>query len=166
MVTVLDVHYDGNVAYGAAIRVADWSSDEIINTVRVPFDGVKPYKTGSFFKRELPILLKILEMSDWNDNVLVIDGYVTLRTGKSGLGGYLHEALDRKVAVVGIAKNPFAGNDSAIEVFRGESVRPVFVTSIGLPLDEAASKVAEMAGENRIPAIVKVVDHLARGIFD
>jgi len=65
---------------------------------------------------------------------------------------------------VGVAKTRFH-SASAIEVYRGLSKTPLFVTAVGMEVAEAAAKVATMAGSHRNPQLLKGVDHLARECF-
>jgi len=91
------------------------------------------------------------------DNVTLNDD------GKIGLGGYLFEALNRKFPVIGIAKNGFSSPDSKRRgVFRGESKTPLFLTSIGIDVDEGHKKVEEMHGNFRFPTLLKKLDQLTR----
>jgi deoxyribonuclease V len=61
-----------------------------------------------------------------------------------------------------VAKTPFRGADHAHAVRRGTAVRPLFVTSAGIPVGEAARHVAAMAGAHRIPDVLRLVDRIAR----
>jgi deoxyribonuclease V len=76
-----------------------------------------------------------------------------------GLGGYLHEALDKKIPIIGVAKTCFQSNkDTVIEVFRGESKNPLYVSAIGYDLEKAAQEVKEMFGDFRLPYLLKLMD--------
>ena len=70
-------------------------------------DDVAPYESGSFYKRELPCIVSLLQDLDVRDiSLIVIDGFVHLDDdGRYGLGGHLYERLERKVQVVGVAKS-------------------------------------------------------------
>ncbi|MEO0604320.1 MAG: hypothetical protein AAF211_22990, partial [Myxococcota bacterium] len=92
---------------------------------------------------------------------VIVDGHVWLGEARPGLGHYLHEALDRRVAVVGVAKSRFVGG-YATEVLRDGTTRPLYVTSVGLPIAEAAAKVRGMHGPFRMPTLLKRVDTLTR----
>ncbi|MCL2714231.1 MAG: hypothetical protein FWD68_06490 [Alphaproteobacteria bacterium] len=96
--------------------------------------------------------------------VIVVDGYVWLAKDRPGLGAHLYNRLAGRVPVVGVAKTAFRGNDCAIQVTRGFSTHPLYVTSIGIDPAVAAASVAAMAGPHRLPTILKRVDQLARGI--
>ena len=70
------------------------------------------------------------------------------------------------VAVVGVAKTRFAGAADAVAVCRGGSRSPLFVTAVGVDVQEAAQKVAAMHGPYRLPTLLKRVDQLARTATD
>jgi deoxyribonuclease V len=74
----------------------------------------------------------------------------------------LYQALAGKVAVIGVAKTQFAGAGAAVEVLRGRSTRPLFVTAVGMSAQRAAEHVRSMHGPDRIPTLLKHVDSLAR----
>ena len=77
------------------------------------------------------------------------------------VGARLYHALDGKVPVIGVAKTWFKGG-KALEVFRGKSKRPLFVTAAGITDEEAAAHVREMHGPDRIPTLLRRVDQLSR----
>jgi deoxyinosine 3'endonuclease (endonuclease V) len=106
--------------------------------------------------------LKKIDLKE--SDIIIVDGYVTLdNDGKIGLGGYLYNALDNKIPVIGIAKNGFAAEDNKRrEVFRGESKTPLFVTSQGIDVDEIKKAVEDMSGAYRIPTLLKKLDQLTR----
>jgi len=109
----------------------------------------------------LPCVLSLLDKLNLEHvEAIVIDGFVYLDDeGKLGLGGHLYEALDGKIPIVGVAKTNFATIEKEKRVLlRGESVRPLFVTAIGMDLDEALKAVASMHGAFRIPTLLKQLD--------
>jgi deoxyribonuclease V len=63
--------------------------------------------------------------------------------------------------VVGVAKRPFRGAP-ALEVLRGASARPLYVTAIGIDAAHAADGVRRMHGAHRIPTLLTRVDRLCR----
>jgi len=79
-----------------------------------------------------------------------------------GLGAYFKESLDHDALIVGVAKNRYGNTNHAIELLRAQSARPLFVTAIGADYESAAEHVASMAGEFRIPTLLKAVDRLSR----
>lgn len=169
MIACLDVHYrdDGSgTACAAAVLLDDWTSPMPALEQVIEIPSVAAYEPGSFYKRELPCLLAVLAAapSTVEVDVVVIDGYVWLGPDRPGLGAHLHEALGRKAPVVGVAKTFFQGTGSlACEVFRGASQRPLYVTAVGMPVEEAAEFVRTMHGEFRLPGMLKRVDGLCRG---
>jgi deoxyribonuclease V len=80
---------------------------------------------------------------------------------RAGLGKHLFKFLDGKIPVVGVAKSKFEGSSGA-EVFRGGSIRPLYVTSAGMDLQKASVRIRSMHGVHRIPTLLKRVDLLAR----
>ena len=145
----------------ACCGIAAWS-DEVPAIERVvrAAEASAPYEPGQFYLRELPRIVEVLASIPRAD-LVVIDGYVWLATGRPGLGARLHDALDG-TPIVGVAKTPFRDNDAAISVTRGTSTRPLWVTSVGVDLAEAAANVGAMHGAHRLPTILKRVDRLAR----
>jgi len=162
MIAAIDVHYPkAGGAFAAAVLFTDHGDScpaaERVKTLPV----VDAYVPGKFFRRELPCILALLE--DIGDPVeeLIVDGYVMLGEDRPGLGGYLFTALNRRIAVIGVAKSKFEGAP-AVEIFRGGSRRPLHVSAAGLALEEAAAKIRSMHGAHRIPTLLKRVDRLAR----
>ena len=79
------------------------------------------------------------------------------------LGDYLYEQLGMQTPIIGVAKRPFYNNDKFVtEIYRGKSLAPLYITSIGINLQEASSYIRNMAGKYRIPNILKVIDQQTR----
>ena len=97
----------------------------------------------------------------------MIDGFVYLDDeGGYGLGGHLYERLERRAQIVGVAKSPFKGSCKFVrEIYRGGSKRPLFVSAIGMDVDEAARLVKGMGGEFRMPGLLKILDDEAKSYF-
>ena len=92
-----------------------------------------------------------------------MDGFVYLDGQQSaGLGQYLYHALEGNVAVVGVAKSAFRDSPVDTQVLRGKSRNPLYVTSVGIELADAKRFVAAMAGDFRLPTLLKQVDSLCR----
>ncbi len=162
MLACLDVAYGTTSAYAAGISFRDWKDATPLEEHVIPLEGVKPYQPGQFFRRELPCLLAVLHTLAPVD-VVIVDGYVWLGgTAKPGLGAHLYQELGRRTAVVGVAKTRFQGADTAGEIFRGRSKRPLFITAVGLGQEFAAEHVRSMHGPYRIPTLLKRVDELCR----
>jgi deoxyribonuclease V len=157
----VDVAYCEDLGYAAAVAFQDWSDAEIIEEETVVVSGVQAYQPGRFFQRELPCLLSVLRRLPPIE-VVLIDGYVWLDSlGTPGLGARLFQALEGKVAVVGIAKTKFRGAEHALQLTRGQSSRPLYVTAAGIEIEAAAERVKAMHGLYRIPTMVRRVHLLA-----
>lgn len=167
MIYFFDTFYGENYAKTAAVGIDEWSSSRPVFELTDVVNEVNEYESGAFYKRELPCLLNIINKMNVDpiNDILVIDGYVVLSDqGKLGLGGYLYNELNGKIPVIGVAKNNFYTlNRLKKEIIRGKSKKPLFITSLGIDLDEAYSKVLEMHGEYRLPTILKRVDLKSRG---
>jgi len=163
MKAALDAFYDGGHACAACVAFESWSDGQAVATYRVVVPGVRPYRPGRFFERELCPLLAVLEESGGQFSHIIIDGYVHLKDGRMGLGAHLHEALPHPVAVIGVAKNPLAITDRFEAILRGRSAKPLFVSAVGWGLAEAATAIAGMHGPYRIPTLLRLADRIARG---
>jgi deoxyribonuclease V len=93
---------------------------------------------------------------------IVVDGYFWLEEGHQGLGYKLYEALEKKIPVVGVAKT-FYKDAKAVQICRGDSKTPLYVTAEGMPVNDAAAAVAGMHGDYRLPTLLKLVDQTCRG---
>ncbi len=165
MIFAADVQYADDTALAAGILFSGWESCRIEKTVLKAIENIAPYEPGSFYKRELPCILALLAEIGELPEAIVVDGYVSLgKTGRPGLGMHLYNSLDGTVPVIGVAKKEFADTPDECRLLRGESTRPLYVTSVGMELETAKSCVAAMHGNHRIPALLKRVDQLCRGI--
>ena len=163
MIACLDVHYFRDKANAAAIVFYYWDSCESISqyTATIPLSA--DYEPGRFYLRELQPLLAVIQKIPQPIDVYVIDGYCHLSSVLApGLGAYLKASLDSEASIVGVAKNRYRNTNHAVELQRGRSTRPLFVTAIGIANELAAQRVSSMAGEFRIPTLLKTVDHLSR----
>jgi deoxyribonuclease V len=164
MIAITDVHYHEDGATAALVLAGNWGDGAALKERTVAIPTAAPYEPGEFYRRELPALLAVLDATSLPaDTIVVIDGYVWLGEGRPGLGAHLWRALDETRPVVGVAKTRFQGA-AAVEVRRGRSQRPLFVTSAGLPPTQAAAQVAAMHGPNRVPTLLARADQLARGL--
>jgi deoxyribonuclease V len=160
----VDVGYAERDARAACVVFARWEDEAPAEEHVVEIDDPAPYVPGEFYKRELPCLLRVLELVRAPLEVIVIDGYVTLDPeGRPGLGARLFEALGGSTAIVGVAKTSFATATHAVAVKRGRSEKPIFVTARGLSEATAAAYVERMHGDSRIPTLLRRVDRLSRG---
>mgnify|MGYP002636743273 CR=1 FL=1 len=163
-IAAVDVDYDDDRAScrAAAVVFVDWGDDQPHATRVVEIEGVEPYVSGEFFRRELPAVLPLIGRLrlDFALSAVLVDGFVDLADGKAGLGRHLYEALAGHVPIIGVAKNPFVGAP-AEPVLRGSSKRPIWVSATG-DTASAAGHVGRMHGAYRIPSMLRLVDRLAR----
>ena len=163
MFLALDVHYRNETAHAAGVAFAriDETQPQRIVTAELP--GVADYEPGAFWRRELPPLLHLLRSHHLQPDSLIIDGHVYLDGHtRPGLGARLYQALAGRIPVIGVAKQAFHGMDPACALYRGRSRRPLYVTAAGLPRYEAQAMIATMAGEGRIPALLRLADRISR----
>jgi deoxyribonuclease V len=131
--------------------------------------GVGEYEPGSFYKRELPCIVAIMEEIDLEQvDCLVVDSYVQLDdSGKPGLGHYVYQHFQQKIPVIGVAKSNFASNTLHVaQVLRGESSKPLYITCIGIDLETAKNNISQMHGEFRIPTLLKTLDQITKGTWE
>ena len=166
MILAFDVAYnDNNIAQAVGIGFHDWNAEQPAVIYKEFIIGLEAYQPGEFFRRELPCIQKILAKIDLREiDLVIIDGYVFLDDeGKPGLGAHLYEVLHRKIPVVGVAKSSFAGNIKFVkEILRGESKQPLYISAMGMALDDAARLVTQMHGDFRIPTLLKKLDQLTK----
>jgi deoxyribonuclease V len=165
MILAIDVHYRETESKVVGLIFKDWTDEKATETVITFVAEVAEYEPGAFYKRELPCILALLALIDLKTlTYIVVDGYVFLNDeGKAGLGHHLFEALDGQLPIIGVAKTSFFQNDRFVRpVLRGESAKPLYVTSVGIELDEAAANIKKMAGEFRLPTLLKEMDTLTK----
>jgi len=162
MKACFDVQYSDDTAQVGCLIFQDWIDEIPSNSYSVTIEDVEEYQSGQFYKRELPCLLEVLKKVKEPVDTLIIDGHVWLSSlTDKGLGAYLHQITG--LPVIGVAKSQFK-DSVATEVLRGESARPLYVTSAGTAAKLAADCIKKMHGSHRIPTLLKAVDHVARGL--
>ncbi len=165
-IAFLDVDYRDNGARAACVVVDGWAAGVASAVYVQDIATVSAYEPGQFYRREMPCLMAVLAQLPAPPDVLVVDGYVWLASlERAGLGAHLFTAMGGVVPVVGIAKTAFHGVDASAvvaPVLRGSSKNALYVTAVGMPLDEAADCVRGMCGPHRIPDILRLTDQLAR----
>lgn len=161
VLAALDVHYTDPSAVAACVLFTAWTDAAPASEHVARIAAVEPYQPGEFRKRELPCLLEALRAAAVTPDAVVIDGYAWLAPGRPGLGAHLFEALGSRIPVIGVAKTSFQGA-TAVEVLRGTSAKPLYVTAAGIDAAEAAAHIASMHGPHRIPTLLAAADRLAR----
>ena len=164
MIFATDVGYNDEkgTALAAGVVFEHWRSETPLREYTVEVDGVAPYEPGSFYKRELPCLRALFDLVEEDISLFVVDGHTWLQNRRPGLGHHLWDDLGRNLPVVGIAKRPFI-EGCAEQVLRGQSKNPLWVTSVGVNVQDASRGVRNMHGPFRIPTILKRVDAMSRG---
>jgi deoxyribonuclease V len=163
MILAVDVGYKERGARAAGLLFNRWDSAVPARELRVDIAQVAEYVPGQFYLRELPCILELLARLDADPQCVVIDGYVCLgEEERPGLGHHLWTSLGCRIPVIGVAKTYFHGTPVQSELYRGGSLRPLYITSAGIPLDEARDRILTMHGTHRVPSILKMVDALSR----
>ena len=165
MILAFDSYYYQGKAKTICISFNSWSDNSDYSVYSEIKEGVEEYTPGEFYKREMPCILSLLEKIDKQDiEAIIVDGFVYLDDEyKLGLGGYLYKALGEEIPIIGVAKTNFATIENLKKpLYRGESKKPLYVTSIGIDLDTATENIRSMAGEFRMPTLLKELDRLTK----
>lgn len=161
MILAFDTYYYDGKAKTVCLEFDDWNESKNFKIHEEIIDNVEEYVPGEFYKRELPCIISLLNKIDLtNIEAIVVDGFVYLDDEKKyGLGGRLYEKLNSKIPIIGVAKTNFAAIEKdKLALVRGDSKKPLYITAIGIELDDAFEKVASMAGEFRFPTLLKELD--------
>jgi deoxyribonuclease V len=165
MILAFDTYYSEKQAKTVAIGFDHWTDAQPKEVFTETLSGVADYQPGEFYRRELPCIISLMKKIDLAGvEAIIIDGFVVLDdSGKPGLGGHLYDHLKKEMAVIGVAKSNFALNDNCKrEVFRGQSERPLYITALGIDLDDAGKRIRNMHGDYRIPTLLKYLDSLTK----
>src|SRR5262245_35909795 len=121
------------------------------------------YVPGAFYQRELPLLRAMIDELAPLPSLLVIDGYVWLGASNMPcLGAHLFEALQAATAIVGVAKTRYRNDSWSKPDYRGKSLKPLYVTAVGVETANAAALVSSVNGKHRSPSVLQRADRLAR----
>ncbi|HDG9763173.1 endonuclease V [Acinetobacter nosocomialis] len=163
MILVVDVFYNDEGAKSVAGVFENWGSQHFYKTYEINIGNVEDYVPGQFYKRELPCILSVLGIVEEEYEYILIDGYVFLGAeSKAGLGKHLWDALAIKKPIIGVAKNYFKDTPEDCVVLRGKSQKPLYITSIDIPLNVAKENIMQMYGNHRIPNLIKQIDLKSR----
>lgn len=186
MIVCIDVGYGEENARAAGVAFNDWTDCQPSWETVIDIGEVQPYVPGQFYRRELPCVMAVLQAfieanSKTKPSLVIVDGYVWLDGNldesneqglenqghrKRGLGAFVYDSLQPCVPVVGVAKNKYQYANCAVEIFRGESQRPLFVTAAGIDSALAGKCISQMHGKHRIPTMLARVDRLSRSATD
>lgn len=163
MIAAIDVQYGDTAAAAACVTFDAWVDAAASGEFTSLLGEAAPYVPGELWRRELPCILSVLTVARAAPEVIVIDGYVWLDSaGRPGLGAHLFEALHGATPVIGVAKTAFLGSAHSRLVHRGASKHPLYVTSRGIDVEDAARAIESMHGQHRIPTLLKRADSLCR----
>ncbi len=160
----MDVAYEGPLALSVAVLTTTSDTQAIAGRYWAIQNDPQDYQPASFYKRELPCILNVLEKVEEPLEAIFIDAYTWLPDGRPGLGAHLFGRLDSSIPVIGIAKSEFCTKEKTgivKEVLRGHSRRPLYVSCAGIELEMAVKLVKGLAGPFRIPFPVKSAHILA-----
>ncbi|MEG0849741.1 MAG: endonuclease V [Flavobacterium sp.] len=166
-ILAFDTYYFDGKAKTVCLEFLNWNESENYKVHTEIIENVEDYIPGEFYRRELPCILSLLDKIDLKTvQVIIVDGFVYLDDDKKyGLGGHLYEKLNREIPIIGVAKTNFASiENNKKALVRGDSKKPLYVTAIGIDLEDAFEKVESMAGEFRIPTLLKEMDRLTKEI--
>ena len=161
MIYAFDTYYYENKANTVAVGFKSWSDEKPIEVYSEVLEGILEYEPGSFYKRELPCILSVLEKIDLTGiELIIIDGYVQLDdNGKLGLGGHLYKRLDEKIPIIGVAKSGYRQNKINNKILlRGKSKNPLYISAIGIELNKAFEYIKSMHGKYRMPTLLQLLD--------
>lgn len=166
----VDVAYSDERARAACVLFQSWTDAAPTAVVIAESPLAAPYVPGELYRRELPPILDVLARVTEPLDAIVVDGFVWLGPSGPGLGARLHAALGERVPVIGVAKTSWAESAQetvperrTVEVRRGQSQRPLFVTAVGVAVADAAAWIGSMAGEARLPLLLQRADAATRG---
>lgn len=161
MIIAFDTHYFNDSAKTVGLVFQHWEDETAIRIESEILKNIAPYEAGAFYKRELPCILSLLTQFNLQDiSYIIVDGYCLLNdSGKLGLGGYLYHTLDQQIPIIGVAKTQFLANTiNVLKLLRGESKKPLFITSIGMDLSKAYHNIQMMHGAYRMPTLLSLLD--------
>ena len=161
MIAAFDVGYpDDGSAQAAAVVFEHFFDAKPRRSYRKRIVHVEEYMPGSFYKRELPCILELFSEINEIIDIIIVDGYVFLGD-RPGLGKHLSKSLNSAIPIIGVAKKYFAGSNP-VEVKRGRSKNPLFITACGIKPEDAGELIASMHGSYRMPTLLKEVDRLSK----
>ncbi|GAA3410627.1 endonuclease V [Paenibacillus hodogayensis] len=161
MIVAVDVYYEENKAKSVGVIFQSWEDSKPLEIITSYTENPPEYEPGFFYKRELPCIRELLKGTDINQiHTIVVDGYVYLNDEKKpGLGHYVYTDFAGEIPVIGVAKSAFHDNEAFVQkVYRGNSSKPLYITSVGMELAVAAKHIRSMYGAYRFPHLLKLLD--------
>ena len=163
MILAVDVDYVNTTARIAGVAFSNWNDSNPAAIYTSTLTDIAEYEPGAFFRRELPCIMKLLQEHELTPDCIVIDGFVYLDGHtRAGLGKHLHDSLGGNTKVIGVAKRPFVNIPASCEICRGQSSKPLFVTTEGFSLEDAKTHISAMHGKYRVPDLLRKADQVCR----
>lgn len=164
MILAIDVQYNPSNAIVAGVTFdmvhSTFVREEYISNV----ESVGDYVPGQFYLRELPCISALIAEHNLTPKLIIVDGYAWLGEDKPGLGKRLFDHLGGTIPVIGVAKNPYRDAPKEFELVRGMGKKPLHVSAEGMSLELAKDIISKMAGDFRIPTMLKRADQLCRSV--
>ena len=157
MILAFDTYYFDNKAKTVCLAFENWETSDEHQVFTEILEGISDYISGEFYKRELPCIISLYEkINTENIEAIIIDGFVYLDDNeKLGLGGHLYNSLNKKIPIIGVAKTNFATIETNKKaLLRGSSLKPLYITAIGIDLETATENIKNLSGPNRMPDIL------------
>lgn len=166
MVLAIDVKYNDEELNAKAVGlIFNWLDEAYSNCIVKNLSNIYNYIPSKFYLRELPCIMSILDEIDISKlEAVIVDSHVYISNNQDfGLGAHLYHNINRLVPVIGVAKTEFRTNlETVCKVYRGNSIKPLYVSSIGMETTKAAELIKQLHGNFRIPTILKEVDRLTK----
>lgn len=190
MILAIDVYYyskpdkEGNTYCAAGVLFEKFESN--LPTAIQTIEGnepISPYISGRFKDRELPCIIKLLnefKLYASEINTIILDSYVKLLDNNGNkiesLGDALFNELDllsflgysSNISIIGVAKTRFGYKKGSqllnycVPVYRGLATTPLYITSIGCDVKEAAENIKNMFGPNKLPDMLSIADRYSK----
>lgn len=171
---IFDVKYDDEkgVAKVAALEFENFTDTIETNSYTQDCEIYSEYIPGEFYKRELPDIMLLIQNKigicklRTEYDAIIVDGLYMLGKDHPGLGARLKQELlnnyNVDIEVIGIAKSYYKDCEQVAGlVYRGkDAIKPLYVN--GSLQKDYVELVKNMAGEYRLPYLVKQVDKLCR----
>lgn len=167
----IDTFYTEDNAYTVGVFFSRWDDTEPLEIIKHTSKPIYPYVPGEFYKRELPCIMDLLGLVNFDTlSTIIVDGFIRIEKDGvlvPGLGEHLYdEVKDWGISVIGVAKSKFEGcNRWSIPIIRKEGSNPLYVQGIGRYTDNMAAELIKgMSGPNKLPTLLQILDRETKDI--
>jgi len=168
----IDTYYTEENAYTVGVFFSQWDDTEPLKITKRTTKPEFPYIPGEFYKRELPCIMDLLGGVDFDSlSTIIVDGFIRIEKDGilvPGLGEHLYdEVKDWNISIIGVAKSKFDGCERwSVPIIRKAGSKPIYVQGIGRYTDDmAASLIKGMAGSNKLPTLLRLLDQETKNII-